>query len=105
MRELRNAMERAVIVWPADTLEPAAFPERIAATQASAPALGGPFTLEQIEREHILRVMASAPTLDEAARILGIDALHAVAQAQEVRGGAELGGAQASALASPTDVC
>ena len=74
VRELRNAMERAAIVWPADTLPPAAFPERIAATQAAAPALGGPFTLDQIEREHILRVMASAPTLDEAARILGIDA-------------------------------
>ncbi len=74
VRELRNAVERAAIVWPADVLPPAAFPERIAATQAAAPALGGPFTLEQIEREHILRVMASAPTLDEAARLLGIDA-------------------------------
>ncbi len=74
VRELRNAVERAAIVWPADVLPPAAFPERIAATQAAAPALGGPFSLEQIEREHILRVMAGAPTLDEAARILGIDA-------------------------------
>jgi len=74
VRELRNAVERAAIVWPADVLPPAAFPERIAATQAAAPALGGPFSLEQIEREHILRVMAAAPTLDEAARILGIDA-------------------------------
>ena len=73
VRELRNAVERAAIVWPADVLPPAAFPERIAATQVSAPELGGPFGLEQIEREHILRVMASAPTLDEAARILGID--------------------------------
>ncbi|MGZ6164429.1 MAG: sigma-54 interaction domain-containing protein, partial [Myxococcaceae bacterium] len=74
VRELRNAVERAAIVWPADVLPPAAFPERIAATQAAPVALGGPFTLEQIEREHILRVMASTPTLDEAARILGIDA-------------------------------
>jgi two-component system, NtrC family, response regulator AlgB len=74
VRELRNAVERAAIVWPADMLPPAAFPERIAATEAAAPALGGPFSLERIEREHILRVMATAPTLDEAARILGIDA-------------------------------
>ncbi|HTS79775.1 MAG TPA: sigma-54 dependent transcriptional regulator [Myxococcaceae bacterium] len=74
VRELRNAVERAAIVWPADMLPPAAFPERIAETQAAPPALGGPFSLEQIEREHILRVMAAAPTLDEAARILGIDA-------------------------------
>jgi len=74
VRELRNAVERAAIVWPADLLPPAAFPERIAAIQAAAPALGGPFTLERIEREHILRVMSSAPTLEEASRILGIDA-------------------------------
>ncbi len=74
VRELRNAIERAVILWPADVLEPAAFPERIAATQAAPVALGGDFTLEQIEREHILRVVARTPTLEEAARILGIDA-------------------------------
>jgi len=73
VRELRNAVERAAIVWPADVLPPAAFPERIAATQVSAPELGGPFGLEQIEREHILRVMSAASSLDEAARILGID--------------------------------
>jgi NtrC-family two-component system response regulator AlgB len=73
VRELRNAVERAAIVWPADVLPPAALPERIAGTATTAPALGGPFTLEQIEREHILRVMAAAPTLEEAARILGID--------------------------------
>ena len=74
VRELRNAVERAAIVWPADTLPPAAFPERIAATHATAPVLGGPFTLDEIEREHILRVTAQAPTLDEAAHTLGIDA-------------------------------
>jgi two-component system, NtrC family, response regulator AlgB len=74
VRELRNAVERAAIVWPADLLPPAAFPERIAATQTSPPALGEAFSLERIEREHILRVMAASPTLDEAARILGIDA-------------------------------
>lgn len=30
IRELRNAMERAVIVWPGQILEPAALPERMA---------------------------------------------------------------------------
>ncbi len=74
VRELRNALERALIVWPAGVLEPQAFPERIAAASGSLVTLGGPHTLEEVEREHILRVMASAPTLDEAARILGIDA-------------------------------
>jgi NtrC-family two-component system response regulator AlgB len=74
VRELRNAVERALIVWPANVLEPQAFPERIAAASGSVVALGGPHTLEEVEREHILRVLASVPTLDEAARILGIDA-------------------------------
>ncbi|QRO03036.1 sigma-54-dependent Fis family transcriptional regulator [Archangium violaceum] len=74
VRELRNALERAIIMWPAEVLEPQAFPERIAAATGSGVALGGPHTLEEVEREHILRVMASVPTLDEAAHILGIDA-------------------------------
>jgi NtrC-family two-component system response regulator AlgB len=74
VRELRNAIERALIVWPANVLEPQAFPDRIAAASGSVMTLGGPHTLEEVEREHILRVLASAPTLDEAARILGIDA-------------------------------
>jgi NtrC-family two-component system response regulator AlgB len=73
VRELRNALERALILAPGQVLEPESFPERIAA-QPTTPVLGGDFTAEQIEREHVLRVLASAATLDDAARILGIDA-------------------------------
>jgi NtrC-family two-component system response regulator AlgB len=61
-------------VWPAEVLEPLAFPERIAAASSSVVTLGGPHTLEEVEREHLLRVLSTAPTLEEAARILGIDA-------------------------------
>ena len=74
VRELRNAIERALILWPARVIEPAAFPERIAAQPSSAPQLGGDCTLEAIEREHILRVIARTATLEDAARILDIDA-------------------------------
>jgi two-component system, NtrC family, response regulator AlgB len=74
IRELRNAVERALIVWPAQHLEPAALPERITAATGRAIALGGPYSLEAIEREHTLRVLASSPTMEEAARLLGIDA-------------------------------
>jgi len=73
IRELRNAIERAVILWPAQVIEPAAFPERIAAHATSTVRLGADFTLEAIEREHILQVIARSPTLEDAARILGID--------------------------------
>ena len=74
VRELRNAMERAVILWPAQVLPREALPERIVARAVSRPLLGGDVTLEEIEREHILQVVGRAPTLDDAARILGIDA-------------------------------
>ena len=73
VRELRNAIERAVILWPAQVIEPGAFPERMAPASPQGPRLGGDYTLEQIEREHILRVIARTATLDEAAAILGID--------------------------------
>jgi NtrC-family two-component system response regulator AlgB len=36
--------------------------------------LGGDYSLEAIEREHITRVIARTATLDDAAAILGIDA-------------------------------
>ena len=73
VREMRNAIERAVILWPARVIEPSAFPDRIAQTQFGVPTLGGDFGLDAIEREHILRVLARTATLDEAATILGID--------------------------------
>jgi NtrC-family two-component system response regulator AlgB len=73
IRELRNAIERAVILWPAQVIEPAALPNRIAPQATAAPRLGGDFTLESVEREHILQVIARTPTLEDAARILGID--------------------------------
>jgi two-component system, NtrC family, response regulator AlgB len=75
IRELRNAIERAVILWPAQMLEPEAFPPQISTQPLSrGPQLGGDFSLEEIEREHISRVVAKAPTLEDAAAILKIDA-------------------------------
>jgi NtrC-family two-component system response regulator AlgB len=73
VRELRNALERALILTPSQVLEPESFPERIAAQPATA-LLGGDFSVEEIEREHVLRVLAHTATLEDAARVLGIDA-------------------------------
>jgi len=73
VRELRNAVERAVILTPGDRLTPQAFPERIARHVTGAPFVGGDFTVDTLEREHILRVLARTPTQEEAARILGLD--------------------------------
>jgi NtrC-family two-component system response regulator AlgB len=73
VRELRNTLERIVILWPAQRVEPEALPEWAAARASATPRIGGDFTLEAIEREHIERVVARARTQEEAARILGID--------------------------------
>ncbi len=75
LRELRNAMERAVILWPGPTIGTEGLPERIAAAALSGgrPQIGAEFTLEQVEREHLTRVLERATSLDEAARILGVD--------------------------------
>ncbi len=73
IRELRNVLERAVILWPSQVIEPEAFPEQIAHQVSAAPVLGGNYPLELIEREHILRVLARTPILEAAAHILGID--------------------------------
>jgi NtrC-family two-component system response regulator AlgB len=74
VRELRNAIERATILWPSPRLEPQAFPERIAGAPERGPQLGGEFSLEEIERAHILAVLARSRSLEEAAAVLQIDA-------------------------------
>lgn len=74
LRELHNTLERALILWPASVLEPAAFPERMQEGRPAGPQLGGDFSLEAIEREHIERVLARGMSLDAAAALLGIDA-------------------------------
>ena len=75
IRELRNTIERAVILWPAQVIEPQAFPAHISARvkSADAPQVGGNFSLEDVEREHITRVVGRSPTLEDAAAVLGID--------------------------------
>lgn len=76
IRELKNAIERTVILWPAQMIGPEAFPAHISARVKSAgtPQIGGNYSLEDIEREHITRVVGRAATLDDAAATLGIDA-------------------------------
>ncbi|MEO5769859.1 MAG: helix-turn-helix domain-containing protein, partial [Polyangia bacterium] len=73
VRELRNTIERALILWPSAVIEPEAFPERITGSRERGPAVGGRFTLDDLERAHIAAIMAQSPTMEEAARILGID--------------------------------
>lgn len=80
LRELRNAVERAVILAPGPTIEPedlgipsAADAPPLQLTQAAEVAVGADISLEALEREHIARVITRTSTLDAAARMLGID--------------------------------
>jgi two-component system, NtrC family, response regulator AlgB len=73
VRELRNAIERAVILFPARSIGIDALPDRIAMHTSNSARLGGDFTVDQVEREHIERVIARTPTLEDAANILGLD--------------------------------
>jgi NtrC-family two-component system response regulator AlgB len=51
----------------------AALLRKVADAPATGPGLGDDFTLDDLEREHIRRVLLRAGSLEDAARILGID--------------------------------
>jgi NtrC-family two-component system response regulator AlgB len=79
LRELRNAIERAVILARGEHITPEDLPAELrdgaeggpAATLA--PQAGAPITLEQLEEAHIRLVLDHTPSLVEAAQALGID--------------------------------
>jgi NtrC-family two-component system response regulator AlgB len=73
LRELRNVIERAVILAAGETVEPTDLPEEFHGQADATVAVGARVTLEAIEAEHIRRILAATHTLDDAARTLGID--------------------------------
>jgi NtrC-family two-component system response regulator AlgB len=80
LRELRNAIERAVIMARGDKLQPEDFPAELrgqsAATPATAdnvPQVGSLISLDKLEEAHMRKILDRTPSLSEAAEILGID--------------------------------
>ncbi|SDU13050.1 two-component system, NtrC family, response regulator AlgB [Verrucomicrobium sp. GAS474] len=74
IRELRNAIERAVILAQGTTIELSDLPEHLSAKQERRELMpGSPVTLEELEFEHIRLVVERAENLESAARTLGID--------------------------------
>jgi NtrC-family two-component system response regulator AlgB len=71
LRELRNLIERAVILGSGDEIGAADFAE--ISQVRSEFQVGGRVTLEELENEHMRRVIANTRTIDEAAAILGVD--------------------------------
>jgi NtrC-family two-component system response regulator AlgB len=71
LRELRNVIERAVILSSGEEIESGDLAENI--FNRSEISIGGKISLAEIEEEHIRRVIENSRTLEEAARILDID--------------------------------
>jgi two-component system, NtrC family, response regulator AlgB len=73
VRELRNAVERGVILCPGSTVDLLQLPGHLSRPTGLHFEVGGEVTLDDLEKEHIRRILESAPSFDDAARILGID--------------------------------
>ncbi len=74
VRELRNAIERGVILASGEQIGLADLPAQVGSPPlAQSVEVGGRMTLDQMEAEHIRRVLAATPTIEEAATVLGID--------------------------------
>lgn len=78
LREMRNAIERAVILVDGKEITPEDLPDsnvRITekGTESEGPWIGGEFSMDEIEQCHMEKVLETASTLSRAAEILGIN--------------------------------
>ncbi len=77
LRELRNAIERAVILCKGEWVEIEDLPEQVRGVDDQPlegnVVVGAEISLEELEREHIRRVIEETSSYEAAARVLGID--------------------------------
>jgi NtrC-family two-component system response regulator AlgB len=77
LRELRNVIERAVIVACDDRIDMADLPDKLhqasSASCANGCQVGARVSLAELEEAHIRRVLGQTSTMEEAAQVLGID--------------------------------
>lgn len=73
LRELRNVVERAVILCSGEQIDLCDLPEELGSKPEPGIAVGARVTIDALEAEHIRRVLAISRNLEEAARTLGID--------------------------------
>jgi NtrC-family two-component system response regulator AlgB len=80
LRELRNSIERAVIMARGDQLVPEDFPGELRGQNSGSaragenlPQVGSLISLEKLEEAHLRKILERIPSLTEAAEILGID--------------------------------
>src|SRR6266478_1171282 len=74
VRELVNTLERAVVLSRGDTIRAEDLPDRLLEPPPAAPATPeAGLSLEDVERRHIVQVLAESSTLEDAAARLGIN--------------------------------
>ncbi|MGH7950395.1 MAG: sigma-54-dependent transcriptional regulator [Limisphaerales bacterium] len=80
LRELRNSIERAVIMARGEKLSPEDFPAELRGQHSAAaisdenlPQVGSLVSLEKLEEAHLRKILERTPSLTEAAEVLGID--------------------------------
>ena len=73
LRELRNVIERAVILANGEILTLADLPEEFSQRPDPSVQVGARVSLEALEAEHVRRILAVSATLEDASRTLGID--------------------------------
>ena len=76
LRELRNYVERAVIMTESELIQLEDLPSKLGPKKRSSKrgiGVGDQVSLETLEKEHIKQICSRASTKEEAARILGID--------------------------------
>lgn len=73
IRELRNVIERATILSAGDLIDVTDLPSSLSNAAGESPAVGGAYSIEEIEAEHIRQVLARSKNFQQAATILKLD--------------------------------
>jgi NtrC-family two-component system response regulator AlgB len=73
VRELRSVLERAALLSDKDTLDLEHLPEVVLRGPAADGTAMLTTTMNELERDHIMHVIATTASLEEAAEKLGIN--------------------------------
>jgi NtrC-family two-component system response regulator AlgB len=73
IRELRNVVERATILTQGERIDLVDLPPSLTAGAVENPLLGGAYSVEEIEAEHIRQVLRRSKNLQQAAEVLQLD--------------------------------
>ena len=73
IRELRNTIERAAILAQTDEIGEDFLSDESLDGEMTDATVGSEISLEQLEEVHIRSILQKAPSLDSAAKTLGID--------------------------------